>query len=902
MNINYWSGKNLDEIFEKLSSGYFGISKQEAVRRLKIYGYNKLPESKKDSYFIIFIRQFQSPLIYILFAAAFLVLFIGELTDSLIIFFVLIFNAIFGMIQEGKAQNTLSALKKITETKSYVYRDGEEVIVPSGEVVPGDVLFLQEGEKISADARVIEANNLKVEEAILTGESEPVYKFPDAVKRENISLIDAKNLVFKGTHVVSGNGKAIVVATGLDTFIGGISKQIERIDVDVPLKKNIKKISRFIIFAVFLISIILFLGGIITGRDFKEMLFTIISLSVSIVPEGLPVVVTLILSIGAWNMSLKKVLIKRLQAVDALGKASIIAVDKTGTITKNEMMVERVYINGKIFNVEGDGYELKGSITLDGDSKKIEIRDYPEIVFASKMAAFCAGAKVIFNEKSKEWNVVGDPTEAALFVFAERFGENKEQLEKQFPFVGEIPFDYKLKYHATIHKENNNRYFLAVSGAPEKILHLSSKLWKKDNEIELNDDQKKELENIFLSFSRRGMRVLAFAFSRIGKNDLKIAPERIKDLTFVGFFGIKDPLRKEVLEAVKSVEESGVKVVLITGDHKVTAEAIGREAKIFKEGDLILTGEEVDNLPYDELCKKLPFVSVFARVTPENKLKIINIYRSMGETIAMTGDGVNDALSLTAADLGIAMGKIGTEVAKESSDLILLDDNFGNIVYAMEEGRSIYKTIKKVISYLFSTSLGEVVVISTAIFLGYPLPLLPSQIIWLNFVTDGFLTVAMGMEPKEKELLKANKKGALNKEDNIVDKLMITRMLIMGFCIGLFTLLVFNEYVYFDYKKAITISLTTLAVFQWFNALNCRHEEKSIFKMDPFSNKFLLVSLLVVFCLQFLAIYNPFLQKILHTTELSLKEWLLVISVSLLVILFEELRKYFYRKRKDKFV
>jgi len=897
-----WHSKTLPEILDALRSREHGLTKEEATERLKEYGPNKLPEGKVDGLPVIFFRQFQSPLIYILLAASAIVFAMGEVVDGSVILAVLLFNAIVGTIQEGKAQNTLLALKKFVETKATVLREGKELIIPDNEVAPGDIIILQEGEKVSADARVIAAANLKIDEAALTGESEPAHKIADTLERSDLATAEQKNMIFKGTHILAGNGRAIVVAIGLETVIGKISKEIAAIDTEIPLKTNIRYLSRLIIIAVASISVLLFLLGIVSGKSVKEMFTTVVSLSVSIIPEGLPIVMTLVLATGVWRMSKRNALVKKLQAVEALGQARVIAVDKTGTITKNEMVIQKVYVDGKFFEVGGVGYEPKGEIQLSGDV--IDSANHPELLFAGKIAAFCANARVLFSEEEKVWRVAGDPTEAAMLVLAQKLGFHKDDLERESPFVGEIPFDYKLKYHATAHQLDGQK-FLAVVGAPEIILSLSQKVWRGGPEGSRQDgtygagkshylskEEKQELESVFLSMSREGLRVVALAENRDAPEILK--SEEIKLLTFVGFFGMKDALRPEVPEAMQKAASAGIRVVMITGDHKVTAQAIAKEAGIYQDGDTILTGQDIDVFSDAELSEKLARTSVFARVTPEHKLRIIKAYKARGEIVAMTGDGVNDAPSLVAADLGVAMGKIGTEVAKEASDIVLLDDNFGSIVSAVEEGRGIYKTIKKVILYLFSTSSGEALTITGALLLGYPLPLLPAQIIWLNFVTDGFLDVALAMDPKEEGLLRGNFERP---KKYLVDKLMAQRILIMAIPMMIGTLFLFKGYFENDLAKAWTISLTTLAVFQWFNAWNCRHESKSIFQMNPFSNKFLVGATITIIFLQLLVIYNPFMQKLLRTVPLELSEWLVIIPIAASIVFVEEIRKFFYRRK-----
>ena len=886
---NKWYLKTPAEIFDELRSSERGLAREEIPRRLKEYGINKLPEGKADNLVVIFLRQFQSPLIYILLAAAGIVFVMGEITDGSIIFAVLLFNAVVGTIQEGKAQNTLLALKKFVETKATVLREGKEIIVPDSEVAPGDIIILQEGEKAPADARIIAAANLKIDEAALTGESEPVRKITDTLDKVDLPTAEQKNMIFKGTHILAGNGKAIVVATGVETVIGKISKEIAAIDTEIPLKTNIRYLSRLIIITVAGISALLFLLGIILGKPVKEMFATVVSLSVSIIPEGLPIVMTLVLATGVWRMSKRNALVKKLQAVEALGQARVIAVDKTGTITKNEMVIQKVYVDGKFFEVGGIGYEPKGEIKRENNV--IDPLNHPELLFAGKIAAFCANARVLFSEEEKIWRVAGDPTEAAMLVLAQKLGFHKDDLERESPMVSEIPFDYKLKYHATIHKTAGQK-FLTVVGAPEVILGLSKKIWRNGKSYSLSDKEKRELESIFLSMSQEGLRVVALAVA-FGEQEALI-PEEINSLTFAGFFGMKDALRPEVAEAMQKAVSAGIRVVMITGDHKLTAQAIAKEAGIYQDGDNILTGQDIDAFSDVELSEKLAKTSVFARVTPEHKLRIINAYKARGEIVAMTGDGVNDAPSLVAADLGVAMGKIGTEVAKEASDIVLLDDNFGSIVSAVEEGRSIYKTIKKVILYLFSTSWGEALTITSALLLGYPLPLLPAQIIWLNFVTDGFLDVALAMEPKEEGLLRGNFERP---KKYLVDKLMTQRMFLMAVPMMIGTLFLFKGYFENDIAKAWTISLTTLAVFQWFNAWNCRHESKSIFQMNPFSNKFLVGATLIIISLQLLAVYNPLMQKFLRTTPLELSEWLVIIPIAASIVFVEEIRKFFYRRK-----
>ncbi|MFA4817524.1 MAG: HAD-IC family P-type ATPase [Parcubacteria group bacterium] len=887
-SINYYYNKELDEIFQELNTGEHGLTKGETENRLLRYGLNKLPETKADNLAVIFLRQFQSPLIFILLLATVVVFLTGGNTDGFVILVVLLFNAIVGTIQEGKAQNIFAALKNFIKTNASVIREGEEGIIPDEELVLGDIIVLREGEKVPADARIINSESLQVDESALTGESNPKFKLAKPLKETNVQISDQWNMVFKGTTVVSGNGKAVVVATGSETVIGGIAKKISAIDEELPLKKDIRRLSHFIIATVFAIGVVLFAIGVGYRHPLKEVLTTIVAVSVSVIPEGLPIVVTLVLATGVWRMGKRNVLVKRLQAVEALGQTDVIAVDKTGTVTKNELVVKEIYVDGKFFSVKGVGYEPKGEIELDG--KIIEPLNHPELLLAGKIGALCSSVHLALDNNSGAWKISGDPTEGATLVMAEKIGYRKSDLEEEFVKIEEKPFDYKLKYHTTLYKENGKRLLMMV-GAPEEILDISEKTWGHSRTHILTDNKREELKEIFAKMSESGLRVVALGMRKMEKEER--IPEKLSEIEFVGFLGIEDSPRVEVREAVDKVESADIRLVMITGDHKITARAIAKEVGIFRRGDVILEGKEIDKMTEQELSGRLENVSVFSRVTPMHKLKIINAYKLAGKTIAMTGDGVNDALSLTSADVGVAMGKIGTEVAKEASDIILLDDNFGSIVSGVEEGKNIYKTIKRVILYLFSTSLGEVLTIIGAILLGFPLPILAAQILWLNLVTDGFLDVALAMEPKGNNLL--GKKSVKNKS-GFVDKLMVFRMFTMALPMAIGTLYLFSQNYETDLSKAWTISLTTLAVFQWFNAWNCRSQIKSIFASNLFSNKFLVGATGIVIGLQLLAVYNPFFQKVLRTVPLDGKDWMIIIAVAFSVVLVEELRKVIYRK------
>lgn len=878
-----WFAKKTFEIFAALDSGETGLTKEVAARRLGEYGQNRLPEPKSDSLPLVFFRQFQSPLIYILLTASAVVFTMGDVVDSVIILLVLIFNAIVGTIQEGRAQNTLQALRHFVETSATVIRGGQEYIIPGHGVAPGDVLVLTEGDRVAADARLFVSHSVKIDEASLTGESQPVEKTSENISRNKLPVAEQKNMVFQGTHVVAGNGKAVVVATGTNSIIGQIAKKISTIDTEIPLKANIRYLSRVIIIATAAIGGLLFSLGLSQGKSATEMFATVVSLAVSIIPEGLPVVVTLILATGVWRMSKRNALVKRLQAVEALGQARIIAVDKTGTITKNELVIQKAYVDDKTFSISGIGYEPKGDVRLG--ENLIDPLAHDELLFLGKLAAFSSNAHAAYDEDQKIWRVFGDPTETALSVFAEKIGFRKDDLERESPVVAELPFDSTTRYHAIVHSIEK-RLLLSVVGAPETILNLSTKIWNGGGPRRLGAKDKKNLESIFTQMSQDGLRVLALAAREDAPKTL--LHKDIQNLTFVGFVGMKDALRTEVKEAMNRAKNANIRVVMITGDHVLTARAIAKEADIYNEGDEVLSGQDLDLLSDYELSQKIDSITVFARVTPEHKLRIIEAFRKQKYIVAMTGDGVNDAPSLVAADLGVAMGKIGTEVAKEAADIVLLDDNFGSIISAVEEGRNIYNTIKKVVLYLFSTSLGEVLVISGAMLLSYPLPLLPAQIIWLNFVTDGFLTVALAMEPKEPGLLSGNFQKP---KKYLMDTLTVERMVLMGTTMMVGTLVLFNEFFEQDMTKALTVSLTALAVFQWFNAWNCRSTRESIFQTNPFSNRYLIGATAIVVSLQLLAVYHPFMQKFLHTSPLSFSEWLLILPVAASIIVVEEIRK-----------
>ncbi len=887
-----WHTLPVPRVFELLGTSEHGLSMSEAARRLEQYGLNTLLEEKVESWFIIFLRQFKSPLIYILLVAAFVLFLLGDYTDTGIIILVLLVNAIVGAVQEGRAKNTLQALKKFTETQATVIRDARQLIVPDRELVPGDIIVLEEGIKVPADGRVVESQGLKLDEAALTGESNPVHKVTSPIKQKKVTTAEQVNRVFRGTNVVSGHGQAVVVSTGLNTVIGRITKEIATIDTEIPLKNNISNLARLLILGTTALSFLLFTTGIIWFNHTPlEMFKLVVALAVSFIPEGLPVALTLILVTGVWRMAKRNALVKKLQAVESLGQARILAVDKTGTLTKNELVVQLLWVNGKTYEVTGAGYEPKGEIKMAGEI--IEPLTHQELVQMGKLASLVANARLAQVGEEGRWQITGDPTDAAIMVLGEKIGFHKEDMEKDYVKRLELPFDYRTKYHA-VQYQRGSQNLLVVAGAAEVVLKLSSHIWLGGHSIILSKKKRRELEKKVEDISSSGLRVVALAMCTGSKNLIK--NNILPNLNFVGFMGMRDALRPEVHDALERTQQAGIRVVMITGDHKLTAETIAREAGIFKDGNMVLSGEEVESLSIEELAHYLDKVTVFARVTPEHKFKIIEAYKKRGEIIAMTGDGVNDALSLVAADLGVAMGQVGTEVAKEASDIVLLDDNFGSIVSAVEEGRSIYRTIRKVLQYLLSTNLGEVLLITVALFMGYPLPLLAAQIIWLNFVTDGFLVAALAMEPKEEGLLSWRQERT---KKYLVDKKLFSSSAITALVIATGSFIVFQSYLDRGLVVAQTAVLTTMAVFQWFRAFSARSEDKSIFRQNPFSNLYLLAALAVVISLQTSAIYAPFMQKILRTAPLGGQDWLIIISVSATVIVVDEVRKFFIRQRKN---
>ncbi len=866
-----WYEITSEDVLKALRTTTDGLSDSEVLLRQKADGPNSLPEPEVDSLALIFMRQFKSPLVYVLGIVSVIVLASGEYIDAAVIAFILLFNAVIGAIQEGRAQDTLAALKRFVRTQTLVRRNGKDEIIPDEELVVGDIVVLHEGDKVPADGRLIVSNNIDINESSLTGESGSVQKITEPLRSEAhghaIYLPEQHNMVFKGTHVVAGVGEMVVTAIGVSTQIGLLSKTLSEESTEIPLQANMRNLSRAIMMIVAIASAALFGIGLLYDRPAVEMLKTVVSLAVSVIPEGLPVVMTLVLANGVWRMSQRKALVKKLAAVEALGQADVIAVDKTGTITKNELVVQSVLVKGRRFEVTGEGYEPKGDILLHKEA--VSPLDVAELILAGRVAAF-AGAELFYVPQLETWQIKGDPTEAALLVFAEKVGYKPEDMKLRHPIVQEIPFDYHAKYRAVVFHENS-KLTAAFWGAPEAIGKLSGM-----DEAEVHRQVQPLVED--------GLRVVAFAFARVTE---MIDPKKIPPCTFGGYIGMRDTLHPEVNSAVSKVQEAGIRTVMITGDHKLTAQSIAEAAGIFKPGDTVITGPELEKMSDAQLATSIKTVSVFARVVPEFKLRIVKAFQANGSTIAMTGDGVNDVPSIVAADLGIAMGRAGTEVTKEAADIILLDDNFTTIVAAVEEGRNIYKTIQRALLYLFSTSLGEFFTVAIALLIGLPLPVIAVQILWLNFVTDGFLTIAFAMEPKEGNLMQ----GKFKKPNKyLVDKSMIIRMVIMGAVMSAGTLILFNAYKEGDYVKATTMALTVLAVFQWFNAWNCRSEKQSAFK-GLTSNPWLLLATGIVVILQIAAVHLEPLQRVLKTTALSPREWGITVAVASSVIIMEELRK-----------
>lgn len=853
-----WYTKSIGEVSEILNTNEKqGLSENDIVKRIERYGPNILEEKKKESFFIRFIKQFNDFMIIILIIASIVSAGISYIEgsndyfDSIIIIVIVIFNALMGLIQEDKAEKSIEALKKMSAPMAKVKRDGKITNIDSQEVVPGDIVILEAGNFIPADCRIIKSYNLKIEESSLTGENIAVEKNSDIILTEDISVGDMKNIAFGGTIITNGHGEGIVVETGMNTKVGKIAKMIiTEESPETPIQKKLAEVGKIIGIACLLICVIIFAIGILKKVPPLEMFMTSVGLAVAAIPEGLPAVVTIMLSIGVTRMARKNTIIRKLPAVETLGSSRVICSDKTGTLTQNKMKV--IKINGS--------------------------KD-----FILKLSSMCTDCNII-NNKGK-LIAEGESTEVAIVNCALDNNIDKDELYINFPKINEIPFESSRKLMTTIHKLENGKYRIITKGAPEILIDRCVCAYENEKLCNLNKDKIK-LENN--NMADKALRVLAVAYKDVEKLPMKIESSTIEnELNFVGLIGMMDPVRDGVKDAVQTCKRAGIKTVMITGDHISTAKAIAKDIGILKNNELAITGKELDKIAQIDLEKNIMKYSVFARVSPEHKVRIVKAFQSTGAVVAMTGDGVNDAPALKNADIGISMGLNGTDVAKNASDMVLTDDNFVTIVEAVRQGRCIYDNIRKSIHFLISTNVGEIVTIFIGILLGVKSPLLAIQLLWINLVTDSIPGIALGLEKPDNDIM--NRKP-INSRKGIFSDGLWGKIFVEGLMIGMFTILAFSIGNRYSLEVGRTMAFVSLGVLELVHSFNVKSDE-SIFKLGITENKYLFGSFIIGTILQVGVVFIPNVAKVFELVQLTGIQWIYVALISVSPIIVMEIQK-----------
>jgi len=865
-----WHALEKKEVFEKLETNEQGLSEKEAEKRLLKYGKNELKQIHKIHPFMIFIEQFKSVFIGILFASAIFSLIIQHYLDFGVIMAIVFLNSAIGFFQQYKAEKIISKMKELLVPKVKVIRDGKISEILSSEVVPGDILILSEGDKIIADCRVLHSNEIQADESSLTGESFPQDKFSEKIN-ENVLLADRKNMLYAGTSIVRGNGKAIVVSTGMNSEFGNIAREVQKIKPEkTPLQKKLDAFSKRIAGIVIILTILIVIVGIYKGEEIFQMVLTGVALAVSVIPEGLPAVISITLALAIGRMQKHKALVRKLPAAETLGRVTVICTDKTGTLTEEKMSVTQGYFGNNFFKINNNSFYLEG--------KKISPKTNEGLIALLKTGIMCNKAKLEINGKKIE--VFGDPTEKALVLSAYNSGMNKKiESEKELK-IKEFPFSSARKMMSVV-RENKGRFVSYVKGSPEMIIKNCSKELVNGRIINLGEKRRLELTGIYEQMASDALRVLGFAYKEVSAKFNQENAE--KELIFLGFQGMLDAPRKEVKHAILECRTAGIKIKMITGDSIITANAIARMINL--EGESV-EGIEIEKASEEEFEKIVREKTIFARVTPEIKLRIIRILKNDGEIVAVTGDGVNDILALKAAHIGVAMGIRGTDVAKDVSDIILLDDNFETIVNAIREGRRVYDNMKKSIKLHISANIDEMLVVISAIALSMPLPFLPLAILWMNLITDSLPSIALSVEKEEENIMK---RGPINHSHHVLSGVM-KFIMIAGFLSFAGTIALFILNYQADLEKARTMALTVSVFCELFIALSCRSETKPIWKLGIMSNKFMIIAIMAAATLQIIAIYSP-LAAIFGLKALSIGELGLSIAVSSIGFVFFEIAK-----------
>ncbi len=929
-----WHALSREQVLEKLDTGLEkGLSSDQAKERVEKYGLNQLEEGKKTTFLQMVIAQLNSFVVILLIVAAAISALLGETIDAIAIVTIVILNTVLGVVQEGKAQQELAALKKMASPEAQVLRDGHRVSVPARDLVPGDIVFLETGNFVPADVRLLEAVNLKIEEAALTGESVPVEKNALSVLDSDASLGDRRNTAFSGTVVTYGRGSGVVVSTGMHTQLGLIAKMLQSVEEEeTPLQRRLEELGKTLGIACLVVSAIVFGAGMIEAgwppsiEQMVDSFMIAVSLAIAAVPEGLPAVVTISLALGMREMVKRHALIRKLASVETLGSATVICSDKTGTLTQNAMTVTRVWVDGKALHITGAGYTPEGDF-MDGDTK-VNPHDFPGIGNALWVGSINNDSILDeFEEDGKKrFRIVGDPTEGSILVAAAKAGAWASELNNAYPRAAEVPFDSERKRMITVHevkepkaedispfdeKNSKQSYVIAVKGAPDVVLQLCTRYQKMDNSTAPIDDAKRaEILAANDDMTKDALRVLGMAYRVVSAKPEDVDSDALeKDLVFAGLVGMIDPAREEVKPALLRALGAGIRTVMITGDYPNTARAIAESIGLLRPGHQVRTGAEVDAMTDEELQKQVEDIDVYARVSPEHKMRIVHALKARDEVVAMTGDGVNDAPAIKASDIGVAMGITGTDVAKETADMVLTDDNYASIVSAVEQGRIIYANIRKFVYFLISCNMAEILIIflptvfgrwlfPEAVAMGMSSPLLPIQLLWLNLVTDGAPALALGTEKGDPDIM--TQKPRPTKEP-IINKFMQLGVVIQSIAITAATLIAYKIGLsHNDPRYAETLAFVTLVFAELLRAYTARSERYPLLKIGVFSSKWMNIAILASTALMMVVLYVPFLQDIFNTLPMGWQEWRLVIPLFLIPSLAAEAVKYIVTARANK--